>query len=396
MLGNGHNETGGKLTSADRGRDALSEQSRSTNAALLASLEALQTFNESLSARNDQLHESLERQRATSDDLRHALIAAARRAERTNVANTRFLAAASHDLRQPLQSLALIQPLLGKTIEGGESATLLIRLDQAIGAMSGLVDALLDGERTDAGAIRAETIGFCVEIPPPRTDGNRTPGPIDPQLVFIVDDDPHIRDGLRGLLEETGRTVETYPSCESFLAAHRPGQGACLLIDAYLPGMSGLALLHRLRDGGDRLPAIMITGNSDVAMAVAAMKAGAFDFIEKPIGGDDLLAGVQRAVDQWCDANTRHADRESAAKRLAGLTRRQRQVLDRVLAGQPSKNIAADLGVSQRTVENHRAAIMRKTGSKSLPALTRLVLAAAGAENGPAAGWCGPDGQSAA
>ena len=126
----------------------------------------------------------------------------------------------------------------------------------------------------------------------------------------------------------------------------------------------------------------MITGNSDVHMAVQAMKAGASDFIEKPVGRSELLAGVERAVEQSRDANKLAAWREAAANHVAGLSARQRQIMELVLAGQPSKNIAADLGISQRTVENHRAAIMKKTDSKSLPALARLALAAA---------WTGAD-----
>ena len=120
----------------------------------------------------------------------------------------------------------------------------------------------------------------------------------------------------------------------------------------------------------------MITGNSDVAMAVQAMKAGALDFIEKPISRGDLLASVERALEQARDASKRIAWRKAAATHVAGLTARQREIMDLVLAGQPSKNIAADLGISQRTVENHRAAIMKRTGARSLPALARLAVAA--------------------
>jgi two-component system CheB/CheR fusion protein len=202
--------------------------------------------------------------------------------------------------------------------------------------------------------------------------------------VFVVDDDRHVRETLRATLEGDGRIVEACATSEAFLEAYRPGQDACLLIDAYLPGMSGLELLRRLNDAGHRLPAIMITGNSDVPMAVQAMKAGASDFIEKPIGEKELLASVARAFEQSRDSSKLSAWREAAAKHVADLTPRQRQIMDLVLAGHPSKNIAADLGISQRTVENHRASIMRKTGSKSLPALARLVLAAAStAAEGP-------------
>src|ERR1700743_2012856 len=118
----------------------------------------------------------------------------------------------------------------------------------------------------------------------------------------------------------------------------------------------------------------MTTGNSDVPVAVQAMKAGVSDFIEKPVGRLELLASIDRALEQSKDANKLHAWRETAASHVAYLTPRQRQIMELVLAGQPSKIIAADLGISQRTVESHRAAIMKKTGCKSLPALARLAL----------------------
>jgi two-component system CheB/CheR fusion protein len=200
----------------------------------------------------------------------------------------------------------------------------------------------------------------------------------DRAKIFVVDDDDRILEAIRTVLEDDGRVVETYATCEAFLAAFRPGDFACLLIDAYLPGMSGLDLLKRLHSDGCHLPSIMITGDSDVPMAVEAMKAGALDFIEKPIGGEDLIASIERALAMSQDSNKLQEWRESAANHLAGLTPRQREVMDRVLAGEPSKNIAADLGISQRTVENHRASIMKRTGSKSLPALARLALVAAG------------------
>jgi len=196
-------------------------------------------------------------------------------------------------------------------------------------------------------------------------------------VIFVVDDDNHVREGIRGLLEADGRTVEDFATCEAFLESYRPGRQGCLLVDAYLPGMTGLELLRRLQGDGDRLPAIMITGNSDVPMAVQAMKSGASDFIEKPIARDELLAGVERALEQSQDASKRSAWRKNASARINKLTPRQRQIMEMVLAGHPSKTIAADLGLSQRTVENHRAQIMRKTNTKSLPALARLALAAA-------------------
>jgi two-component system CheB/CheR fusion protein len=121
----------------------------------------------------------------------------------------------------------------------------------------------------------------------------------------------------------------------------------------------------------------MITGKSDVPMAVQAMKAGAMDFVEKPVDRGELLTSIERALERSRDATKLSAWRASAANHVAVLTLRQRQIMELVLAGHPSKNIAADLGISQRTVESHRAAIMKKTGSKSLPELARLALAAA-------------------
>jgi len=229
--------------------------------------------------------------------------------------------------------------------------------------LMGLIRHLLSERKTAAPAQARPS--------PAPADGGQGP------VIFVVDDDKAVRQSLNELLGENGRTVEAYASAEAFLDAYRSGTEGCLLVDAVMPGMSGFALLQRLKDRGSRLPAIMITGNGDVHMAVRAMQAGAVDFIEKPVGGDELLASIDHALEQTRDSAKLSAWREAAAARLAGLTARQRQILDLVLAGHPSKNIAADLGISQRTVENHRNAIMHKTGSKSLPALVRLALASA-------------------
>ncbi len=203
-----------------------------------------------------------------------------------------------------------------------------------------------------------------------------TTNSLDTPVVFVVDDDNEVCEAMRAVLEDDGHVVELFSSSEDFLGAYRPGRNGCLLLDAYLPGMNGVELLRRLHDRGDRLPAIIITGSSDVPMAVEAMKAGAADFIEKPITRSELLASLNSALEQSRNSSKLFASRETAAATIASLTPRQHQIMDMVLAGHPSKNIAADLGISQRTVENHRASIMDKTGSKSLPALARLALAA--------------------
>jgi two-component system CheB/CheR fusion protein len=220
------------------------------------------------------------------------------------------------------------------------------------------------------------------------------PSPVAPRIadasapllnpkVFVVDDDAQIRGALAAVLEHAGRTVETFASCEAFLGARRDEPGACLLLDAYLPGMSGLVLLRKLRAEGSPLTTIMMTGESDVAIAVEAMKAGAIDFIAKPVGREELLASLDRATAISRDASKHEEWRAAARAHLAGLTSRQVEVMDRVLAGQPSKNIAFDLGISQRTVENHRMQIMKRTGCRSLPALARLALVARSNDAGP-------------
>ncbi len=214
--------------------------------------------------------------------------------------------------------------------------------------------------------------------PTPKVDAPSTTAQDGP-VIFVVDDDAGIRAAIRAVLEEEGHLVEDYAGGQAFLAAYgagRPGRDACLLVDAAMPGMDGLEVLQRLAGAGHHLPAIVITGHGDVPMAVRAMKAGALDFVEKPVRAPDLLAGVALALGQSHDAGAQAAWQAAASVSIAGLTARQRDVMAMVLAGQPSKNIAADLGISQRTVENHRAAIMHKTGMRSLPALARLALAA--------------------
>jgi len=193
--------------------------------------------------------------------------------------------------------------------------------------------------------------------------------------VYVVDDDAMVREAMRDLLQQNGYAVEVFANGELFLQKERVE--GCLLLDARMSGISGLELIERLKADGRALPTIMITGSGDVATAVQSMKAGAVDFIEKPIGHADLLTSIERALNRNGDATKLSHERDRALAYVASLTARQRQVMDLVLAGHPSKNIAADLGISQRTVDNHRAAIMKKTGSKSLPALIRLAIAAA-------------------
>ena len=180
----------------------------------------------------------------------------------------------------------------------------------------------------------------------------------------------------QGLLKARGRSVQGFGSAEGFLAACPPSQEGVLLVDVNLPGMDGLALIERLGTDGFHLPAIAITGHGDSGAPIGALRAGAVDFIEKPVGEGELLARIDRVLTRAWGTFQQSAAHADALMRLGGLTARQRQILDMVLAGQPSKIIAADLGISQRTVEVHRAAIMEKTGSRSLSELVRLAVAA--------------------
>jgi FixJ family two-component response regulator len=185
-----------------------------------------------------------------------------------------------------------------------------------------------------------------------------------------------MREAGRDLFETAGWAVCDYHSAEDFLSGPRPTGDACLVIDVMLPGMSGLALLLVLRAEGAQVPAIMLTGRGDAATAVAALKAGAADFLEKPADRTNLLASVGQALDQARADRARALARDRARARFETLTLREREVMQKVLDGIPNKNIAADLGINQRTVENHRARVMQKTKARSLPALVQLFLEA--------------------
>ncbi len=226
-----------------------------------------------------------------------------------------------------------------------------------------------------------QVAGFLVEARRPKSITFPEPGPTSARegtpTIIVVDDDHGSRSDLQELLREHGYEAETFPSGEAFLAADRPDLTGCLVIDAMMPDMGGIALLEKLTVAGRGLPAIIITGYGDVAMAVQAMKAGAADFLEKPIRTDQLLASIEMAMERSHDEAKRSAWRKMAADRVAGLTPRERDVLDLVVQGRPNKIIADVLGISQRTVENHRAAVMKRTGVATLPDLIRLVMAAA-------------------
>jgi two-component system CheB/CheR fusion protein len=195
-------------------------------------------------------------------------------------------------------------------------------------------------------------------------------------LVIVIDDDRCIRDVISELCEGEGYAVEAYGTSELFIETLRSVSAACLLVDAYLPGMSGIELLELLEETGRAIPSIVITGSGDVTTAVAAMRAGALDNVQKPVSSETLLIAIAKAVRRSTAGDVRRKSQMSATVKIDSLTPRQREIMDLVLAGHPSKNIAADLGLSQRTVENHRAMIMKRTGSASMPALARLAVSA--------------------
>ena len=232
------------------------------------------------------------------------------------------------------------------------------------------VDALIRLVRAQLEARQAK-----LQPAPKRSPVRPTTDPNTP-TIFLIDDDDALREVMCEVAEEAGCPVEAFASCEAFLEVYRSGRKGCLLVDARLPGLGGIALLQRLKAENHVLPSIVITGHGEISMAVEAMKAGAVDFIEKPVRREQFLASIERAMVLGRDSSALSAWHEDAAARISTLTPRERQIMERVIIGQPNKNIAADLKVSQRTVENHRAAVMKKTRSKSLSDLVRLSIAA--------------------
>lgn len=203
--------------------------------------------------------------------------------------------------------------------------------------------------------------------------------------VFIVDDDPGVRDSLAMLLELKGFHTRTYDSAEQFLARYRPEWPGCLVLDLRMAGMDGLALQAELARRGVQLP-IIVTAHGDVAAARTTLRAGAVDFIEKPIDNELLLAAVTAALERderWRD---RSAVQAGVAERLARLTAREREVLEMVVEGRHNREIAVALAISPRTVEVYKSRVMEKLQVRRVPELVKLVLEARRAPDGPAPG----------
>ncbi len=191
--------------------------------------------------------------------------------------------------------------------------------------------------------------------------------------VYVVDDDEAVRDSLQWMLEGKDYRVRCFDSAESFLSRFDVREVACLIVDIRMGGMTGLELQNRLIENRSPLPLAFITGHGDVAMAVRAMKGGAIDFIEKPFNDQQLLDRINQALDierGWRDARR---EREQIAARIDQLSPREHEVMTRIVAGQANKVIAIELGLSERTVEIHRAKVMSKTGARSLAELVSMV-----------------------
>jgi two-component system, chemotaxis family, CheB/CheR fusion protein len=428
-------------------------------------------------------------------------------AERANQGKSRFLAAASHDIRQPLQTMELLHGVLERRVVDPESRTTLAQLGDAVAHMTELLDSLLDMNRLESGEISPEIMDFsvapvlaraCEELAPVaaskslqlrvvpcssvirsdrrllarmlsnlltnaikytdhgkvlvgcrhrgdtlriairevrramgeqlpavvvsadrssavrraiEADGlksvskpvrtanlvaavealvriakpgwQRTAWPRVPLAlvaeapseasVAVIDDESSVREALRKVLETDGYKVATFPSGQAFFAHAERGRFRCLVVDLNLPGMNGLALQDRLKRERSGTPVIFVTGSGTLSYAVQAMREGAADFLQKPVRAEALRESVNRILASGEQVAGERAQSDAVAARLATLTGRERQVTDRVVVGQATKNIAAELRISERTVEHHRHSVMRKIGATSLAMLVRLV-----------------------
>jgi len=191
-------------------------------------------------------------------------------------------------------------------------------------------------------------------------------------IVFVVDDDPSVRDAIRRLLETVGLPVEAFGSAREFLAGDVPEVPSCLVLDVRLPGISGIDFQRELRKANIRIPIIFITAHGDVPMSVKAMKAGAVEFLIKPFHDQDLLDAVQTALEKDRLRLLTEADIADLQRRLQTLTPREREVFPLAISGRLNKQIAAEMNASEATVKVHRSQLMRKMEARSVPDLVRM------------------------
>jgi FixJ family two-component response regulator len=191
-------------------------------------------------------------------------------------------------------------------------------------------------------------------------------------VVFVVDDDATIRNSLRRLITSVGSTVEVFPSARAFLEARRPDAPGCLVLDVRLPGLSGLDLQRELAATDAELPIVFLTGHGDIPMSVHAMKAGAVEFLTKPFRAQELLDAIRSAIERDRTMRAERQERTELRRRCASLTPRERDVLERIVAGLLNKQIAGELGTSEATVKEQRGHVMAKMQAGSVADLVRL------------------------
>jgi FixJ family two-component response regulator len=192
-------------------------------------------------------------------------------------------------------------------------------------------------------------------------------------IVFVVDDDVAIRESLASLIGSVGLRVECFASPPEFLRFRNTEGPSCLILDVRMPGSSGFDLQRELLRAERQIPIIFITGHGDIPMAVQAMKAGAIDFLSKPFREEDLLDAIRQALERDAAAKARLAEVREIRGRLARLTARQRQIMNRVVAGKLNKQTAAELGISENTIKVHRRHIMERMGAASLADLIHMI-----------------------